>query len=265
MDTCIICSSDKNLNTQMYITINNKKIIVVLCDEHAEDTTVKVAKEKYLERRKQIESIMEQAKALGLNVSDSSLKPPTPTVDAPTVDAPTVDAHGDDSSVVNDSHINKNRGKAIVQDMNNEEVSEEGWISTNRYNNAEKSGYTSVGGSGAQSYSSYKVSGQEDILKEELLEGKVKMDVVEGRGGQPLPIPAKRIDGTGTTTIRIVNSENDQTLQRRFKDMAGQENTPDFRHGYNDATRTCPICRGDCYVNGKDCPKCKGSGLISIY
>ena len=218
---------------------------------------------KYLERKKQIEELLAQAKALGLDVtalnnSSNQVKPKQP-------------------AAINDKQTNNNglqpegkeitkesKAKIINQSSQNTE-SDKDWISTEKYENVQQSGFTSVGGQGAQSYSSYKVSGQQDTLDSELLEGKVKMDVVEGRGGQPLPIPSKRVDGTGTTTIRVVKSENDQSLQRRFKDMASQEHQPDFRHGYNDATRTCPICRGDCSVNGKDCPKCKGSGLISVY
>ena len=255
MDTCVVCRSGANLNTQMTITIDNDKIVVALCDEHAEDTTVKVAKEKYLERKKQIEELLIQAKALGLDISNMNntsnqtklTPPPTNSNISP-----------------EEKETTQSKAKIINQSLQNTE-SDKDWISTDKYNNVQQAGFTSVGGQGAQSYSSYKVSGQQDTLDSELLEGKIKMDVVEGRGGQPLPIPSKRVDGTGTTTIRVVKSENDQSLQRRFKDMASQEHQPDFRHGYNDATRTCPICRGDCSVNGKDCPKCKGSGLISVY
>jgi hypothetical protein len=109
----------------------------------------------------------------------------------------------------------------------------------------------------------------EDVLPEELRRGRVKMDVAQGRGGQPIAIPSKRIDGTGVTRIRILHTENDNTLQARFKNLAEDSKSggaPDLIYGgYNETTRTCPICRGVCIINDNDCPKCNGTGLIPIY
>lgn len=260
MKSCIVCGSTDNLNTQMTITIDNQKIVVEICDEHAEDTTVKIAREKYQDRQIQINALFEQAKKLGLdpsvftaNVTSQSTQVKQEVQSSPA------------AVEVTDTKQETLQTQKEVKPKQQPIEDEEGWISTSKYESVENKGYTSVGGQGAQSYSSYKISGQEDILDQNLREGKVKMGLAEGRAGNPIPIAQERRDGTGVTRIRIVKSENDQSLQRRFKEMANsQDSPPDFRHGYGDATRTCPICRGDCVVNGKDCPKCQGSGLISI-
>lgn len=256
MKSCIMCGCTDNLNTQMTITIDNQKIVVEICDEHAEDTTVKIAREKYQDRQSQIRALLEQAKKLGLD-------PSAFTADTKTEPAAT------NQEPCKFSPVTTPAKEQIIEKSSHKEEplreEEEGWISTVKYESIDNKGFTSVGGQGAQSYSSYKISGQEDILDQNLREGKVKIGLADGRGGNPVPIAQERRDGTGVTRIRIVKSENDQSLQRRFKEMANnQDHQPDFRHGYSDATRTCPICRGDCVVNGKDCPKCHGSGLISI-
>lgn len=262
MNICVVCGTDNNLNTQLTIVINNENIVVNLCDEHAEDTTIKTAREKYLERRHQIDLLVEQAKKLGLDPSSllgvqrSSCGTSTPKDNKP-AEVPEVSSK---------PKADSQQAKGGIETTKPKTKEDEGWISTAKYETIESRGYTSVGGQGAASYSSYKVSGQADTLDESIRQGKIRMGIAEGRGGSPIPVPLERVDGTGTTRIRIVNVEDDKSLQKRFKGMANnQEHQPDFRQGYNDATRPCPICRGECTVNGKDCPKCKGSGLISVF
>lgn len=244
MNSCIMCGSDQNLNTKLTIVIDNQNIIVALCDLHAEETTVKMAREKYQERLGKINELVEQAKRLGLDAS-SLLGKPTPQADR-------------------QPEHRQNNAAVSSAASENDESQEEGWISTDRYDTIDNRGFTSTGGQGVQSYSSYRVAGQEDVLDGNVRQGKVKMGIIEGREGSPVPVPVVRVDGTGTTKIRIIKTD-DQALQKRFKRMASSPEQPDFRHGYSDSTRTCPICHGDCSINGKDCPKCQGTGLISVY
>ena len=42
---CIMCESTNNLNTSMNISMDDKKYTILLCDDHAETTTGKDAKE----------------------------------------------------------------------------------------------------------------------------------------------------------------------------------------------------------------------------
>jgi hypothetical protein len=238
---------------------DGNKVTVDICDEHAEDATVKTARVAYLKKQSEIDAFLAQAKALGIEVQApqaggsglvlaQQTQQPAPATAAPATPA------------------------APASPLVESAEAEEGWVPTGKVDAADAKGMRSVGGQtefgGVSGHASYSVSGQEDVLDESLRKGKVKLTVAEGRAGAPIAVPEKRVDGTGTTRIRIVKKESDHTLQRRFKDMAQdskQDQQPDFRNGYGDSTRTCPICRGDCVVNDQDCPKCDGMGIISVY
>ncbi len=248
MDKCIYCDSDKNLNTQMTISYKDTKVTVSICDEHAEDATIKSARAAFEEKQHKIEEFLEQAKLLGIKVEtgpgglfigNQQTTQQTPQQTPQPVPQPVsqpVQLDGDD--VVDTSKLNKQMH--------------------------------SVGGStqfgNIPSHSSYVVAGEHDTLPEEVLKGKAKLTMVEGRGGAPIAIPSRRVDGTGTTNITIIQKENDQSLQRRFKNMADRSITdrpPNFAQGYGDSTATCPLCRGACVIKEDTCPKCGGIGIIS--
>lgn len=256
--TCIYCGKATDLNTQLGLSLEDgSKVVVDICDEHAEDASVKTARTKYLEKQDRISAFLEQAKALGIEIQIPSAggliiakQQPTRQTIAQPVAQPSIDD---------------------VPLIIGQEEQEEGWVSASKIDAADRKGMRSVGGTtqlgGVQSHSSHIVGGQKDILPDSVRQGKVKMAVTEGRAGTQITVPQKRVDGTGTTRIRIVKKENDDTLQRRFKNMASdskQDRQPDFRNGYEETSRTCPICRGDCVVNGQECPKCDGMGSISI-
>lgn len=258
--TCVYCGSTQDLNTQLTISLENgTKITAAICDEHAEDASVKTARAAYLKKQAEIDDFLEKAKALGIEVQAQS---------------------GSGGIILAQQPIQHQAGSVVqpqsqvpVVPIVDEKEAQEGWVSTAKVDGAK--GMRSVGGStefgGVSGHSSYQVGG-EDTLGENVRRGKVKMALAEGRAGAPLAVPEKRIDGTGTTRIRIVHKESDHTLQRRFKDMAqdsrqSENNSagPDFRQGYNESTRTCPICHGDCVINDENCPKCEGLGVISVY
>jgi hypothetical protein len=257
--SCVYCGSVINLNTTFNITIDeNEKVQVFICDEHAEDASVKTAKEAYGKKQKQIDDFLAQAKALGLDitVNDSSKlsvvtdsRRPEQLVQPVTRQ---VVALFDDSSMVGDDVVNT--------DM----------IDNNR-------SIRSVGGStdygSVDSYNSLDRNSLSDKLDPSFFRGKAKITMVEGRDGQPIAIPEHRVDGTGSTRIKIIKTEDDQRLQTRFKKMADDSKggkTPDFaRSGYQNTMKMCPLCRGDCTIKNDGqtmvCPKCNGSGMISVY
>jgi hypothetical protein len=252
---CVYCGSNDNLNTQLTITLEDgTKATVNVCDEHAEDASVKTARAAYMEKQKQIEQFLEQAKALGIEIPSQPTggglilpkQAPAPAPAVPAAPAP----------------------QESIKIVDKKEA-EEGWVPSAKVDSAK--GMRSVGGNAGghavSGHNSYTVSGQQDVLDEGVRRGKVKMGLAEGRAGAPIVLPEKRVDGTGTTRIRIVHNESDNTLQRRFKDMANDSKSdqqPDFRNGYEDTTRPCPICRGECVVDGQDCPKCDGLGTINV-
>lgn len=262
MRQCIYCGTDKLLNTQLTITLDDGiRHTVDICDEHAEEASVKSAKNAYIEKQDKIKILLEQAKLLGLNISESN--------GGLTVLEKSAVAPVDDDEEPTPAPKPKAKPRLEEQDI------EDGFISTDVVDRQRPmitpGGNTSMGA--VASHSSYDTSNTRAELPEDALKGKVKMAVVEGREGQPLAVPQQRIDGTGTTRINIVKSENDSKLQERFKKMAKSsmsDQAPDFaRSGYQNTTTTCPVCRGDGSVkmgkNSQSCPKCGGSGIISTY
>jgi hypothetical protein len=257
---CIYCGSTKNLNTSLTVTLDDGiKHTVNICDEHAEEASIKSAKAAFMTKQAQIKEVIEQAKALGLNISETgslalaeSQPEPAPVESAPaekqpkTIQQSSAEINPDDDDFIPTDVVDRSRPMTSV------------------------GGNTTMGN--VQSYSSYDMSGTRGDLPEEVLKGKVKMEVMEGREGQPIALPQQRIDGTGTTSIHIAKTEDDRKLQERFKQMANEsmgDKTPDFaRSGYSNTTATCPICRGDAIVKmgakSQICPKCNGSGFISI-
>jgi len=250
---CVYCESSENLNTSLSVTLEDgTKVTVDICDEHAEEATIKSAREAYEAKQEKIKEVMEMAKKLGLSVSDTpgGVAVVQPSALTPQQKPP----------------VTESKKAPDALDPNSPDV-----ISTSRIDGAP--GMVSVGGATdlgpVESHQSLQSSDLQDKLPDDVRDGAVQMGVVEGREGQPLAIQRKRVDGTGTTRVAIIKSEDDRKLQDRFKRMADdsmQDRTPDFaRQGYAKTMTNCPVCRGDCEVNGDTCPKCKGAGQISVY
>jgi len=254
-DKCVFCGSDE-INTQMTISLDDgSKVQVGICEEHAEEATVKSVRTAYLAKKQEIDDIIAKARELGIEFTDpgpgkliTATKIPQPqAVQQETLPTGEELEEGDD--VVSTSVVDNHKGMVSV------------------------GGQTEMGS--VESVRSIDVNSLTDKLPEEARRGKAKMAIVEAREGQPIVVQQHRTDGTGTTRINVSKKENDATLQRRFKNMANQSMqedgpTPDFaRQGYQNSTTTCPLCRGDCVINNGgqkiDCPKCDGAGVISIY
>lgn len=250
--TCIFCNASESLNTEMTVTLDDgQKVKVNICDEHAEDATVKSAKKAYGDRIGKLKELFAQAKALGFDlgaIQPTQQAPIQATVLVPPIipaAKPLIQIDLDDNeNVVDTDLIDRSRS----------------FISTG--------GATEYGP--VQSFTNYDLNGGADKLPPEARKGKAHMAMMEGRAGQPIIIPDKRVDGTGTTTIKIIKAESDATLQNRFRKMASdslQDKMPDFVHGgYSAGVKDCPFCRGQGNIkNGQklvDCPKCQGSGIL---
>lgn len=259
---CVFCTSNDNLNTEMTVTLDDgNKISVEICDVHAEDATVKTAKAAYTSRQAQIAAVLEQAKALGLDLSQTSSgltivkSKPQPKSRAPEVVVPEVDP----TIILEDEEdVCETTGIDVAAPMSRVTVA--------------SSLPAGVSASGGRNYGIGK-----DKLPDSMMKGKAKIEVMEGRGGMPIAIPAKKVDGMGTTRIKITNTgDKDNDLQKRFKNMAdsskadpNNNRAPDFRNGYGESVKICPICHGDGEVMNAamkiNCPKCGGSGEISVY
>jgi hypothetical protein len=252
---CIYCSSTSNLNTKLTISIDDgTKVTVEICDTHAEDATIKTARDAYLKKQAMIDEVLKQAEALGI-----SIKQPE-----------------NGGLIIAQSNSQENRQprndhKSNATDEFWSQDDGEGWMPTSKVDAIDSRGVKPIGGNTeygtVSAHNSHVVAGEKDILPSHLRNGKVKVDVFEGRSGAPIAIPTKRVDGTGTTHIQIVNTENDERLQRRFKNLASnsiQDKHHGFKDGYDSSTRTCPFCQGAGIAKNKSCPKCGGLGVISI-
>lgn len=253
---CVFCGIADNLNTEMGVTIEDgSRVQVWVCDTHAEEATVKSVREAYNNRLQKLQELIESAKALGFNLNAISQTQQPAT-------APT--------AIVRQEAKPKPKEPAPLELDDPENV-----VDTSKLDNARafisQGGQTEFGS--VQSFSNYSLEGGQDKLDPSLRQGKAHLTLAEGRDGKPIVIPDKRVDGTGTTTIKIVKNTNDDVLQRRFKQMATEsmsDRPPDFAHnGYSSTTRECPLCHGQgTIINNKkivECPKCHASGILSNY
>lgn len=254
MSTCVYCGVSENLNTTLQITLDNgEKVTVAICDEHAEEATIKSARVAYTNKQKQIDDFLAQAKALGLNISINTGNNLS-VVQAPVQQAPVQQAPQYAPQQVP-------QAQPILE---GDDV-----VSTDFIDNKMM---RSVGGGGVESFSSFQAGSSKDKLDPSLLRGRAKITMMEGREGIPIAIPERRVDGTGTTRIKISKRENDQNLQNRFKRMAEdsiRDRSPDFKSGYRDSMKSCPLCHESGSIRNMNqdivCPKCQGSGVISVY
>jgi hypothetical protein len=264
MRQCIYCGTGNLLNTQLTITLDDGiRHTVDICDEHAEDASIKSAKAAYQDKQSKIKLLLEQAALLGLNITEAQsglviLEQSPPEETTPEPEEPPAKPIRPNTKQISPTDLEAGFISTDVVDHRNRPIASPG-------------ANTQMGN--VESHVSYDTSQARGALPEDALKGKVKMTVVEGREGQPLAVPQQRIDGTGTTRININKTENDQKLQERFKKMAQSSITgqaPDFaKSGYSNTTATCPVCRGNGSVNmgksSQSCPKCGGSGIISVF
>ena len=120
---------------------------------------------------------------------------------------------------------------------------------------------STISGTGAE----YAIK-SESKASEDLKEGEVaEIGRVKGRGGVDIAIPVRRVGKSGETRVAIIDTGGDPSLQKRFKELVRQSESPngppDFiRGGYQTRTIGCPLCRQTGWVMGgsKECPKCGG-------
>lgn len=250
-NVCVFCSSSSDLNTDLRITLDNgTSVVVKICDVHAEDATVKSARAAYQEKMLKFEELLAQAKMLGFEISSSNGLMVAREPEQRPLQQP-------------------QQHQQPQIDKNNKNV-----IPTKLLDNARE--FKTVGGNVNSAVGNIPVAGNtkidrnilQDKLPEAILEGHAEMAIMEGRCGQPIAIPQRRIDGTGITNITIVKSD-DAALQRRFKSMAQDSMNANGQDSAYGSLRTCGMCNGSGTLRQRNgditCPKCHGNGNISIY
>ena len=264
IQNCILCGSDSDLDTEMAVTFEEKKIAVKLCSKCSEDATPKAVREAYGKRKAEIDAFIEQAKKLGLTISQPQVGPAGLTI----ANAPPPQAQQSQPSQVfaQPTVVHGNRADGVVS-------AEEADRALRRVGSAAGVATGAVGSANLEGHKAYDPEAMlESKLPEGTRDGIVQLGVMEGRQGIPITVPVVRQDGTGTTTIRITQHVRDQQMLERFKSMADRsrrDEGPCFRTEYELAS--CPICKGETTIQINQggevqrvlCPKCKGSGLRS--
>lgn len=265
MGTCIYCGSRENIVAQLTLTLDDgTRATVDVCATHADDATIRTAKQKYMERQNEIDELLAKAKALGLELS------PQKTASGLIV----VQNVGKNQQAVDD--VMRGDQSPRAGQRAGAQAEDTGMIDSAKFEQKEQRGLVSRGGvAGSHNVESHQSIDMTDVreqIGEEALRGKVKFEAIEKQSGAMVAIPTKKVNGLGTTQIRVVQT-TDQELQRRFKTIAEQSKSPYgwdvMRHLGKEGVEivNCPICHGEgVTVNaGKEitCPKCKGKGMLN--
>lgn len=260
LDSCVVCGITEaaKLNTEFKITVDDKQIIVKVCDTHADDITVKAARDKYNEKMAAINTLMEQAKSLGFSfdfnktiaTSERAPEPVKTQIAKPVIrDTEPVVQQDEDAIIINDLSKLDRVKLPQVQSIGQAQTYQPIDITQ------------SIGSLGTEAVKE---------IKQLTNHGSAKVKLVEGRGRVQIPIPVERRDGLGTTRININNTMTDAILQEQFKSSAqeSKEGRGYFAQGGYEAERQCSLCRGRGQIRAKggyvECPKCEGSGVIQI-
>lgn len=268
---CICCESTNNLKTSMVVTIDDKQYDVVLCDEHAEDTTLKTVKELVKKKINDYENLLKQMKEFGIDIAEPS-KGNNIVVAS--------DGFGKD-----DSRLEVEESKLIpILDVSNKNLIKQRSIPQTKWS---VSGVAS-GDSGAVKIESRETIDAQKTILEVINKGKISgrigkdsniklptiIDVesqgVQSSNGQQMVISKVVKDNQGgVTKIAVIDTGGDKKLQDRFKNACQNSihKSPFDYKGRGYALRGCNACDGTGFskLNSEICPKCKGTGSVSVY
>ncbi len=253
---CVFDSSTENLNTSMRIKLDDGSSVTVwVSDKYADSATLATVKQAYLKKREERDQLIAKAKEIGLVLHDQML-PDIGTVQT-NEEQTVVDQQPKQVAQLNQEH---RVAKRIGQETGGRIIDGRAADKPLQLNNVK------IEGSGiTRSGSEYEISST-DKPSTDLKEGEVaEIGIVKGRCGLDIAIPIKRSGKMGSTEIRVVDSGGNAELQRRFKNLASDQNSRvDFRNGYDVKIVKCPLCRGAKMVRNKPCPKCGGAGDIEL-
>lgn len=270
-DNCIYCNTDgvpcsEVLETSLTLQLDGEKIVVKVCDAHAEEASVKTAKTAYLAKKVEFDKFLEQAKALGITIPDPAAKiavavgperPQRRQQEAPQQDrqAPRNET---DPTLLDEAHGFYDEDK-IDRRAFSPQITADTRLSSH-----------GVGGL-QQAHDLGKTKGLLVEAGIQMGNARVRMAEASGRGGAPIPIPSTKIDGTGVTHVKVSQTMDPHKFDNRFKSMAAasKEDKVHFAKGYetDGGTFPCPMCRGSGEAVNRGqaciCPKCQGCGLVS--
>lgn len=253
---CVFC--EQTASSKLEITVDDGKVIVGICDLHAEDATIKSCRTAYLQRQTQIAELLAQAEKLGLKLSTTASGITLAQTEPQTLQEPRV-AQLEQPVRPTPPPLADNNHRLIP---------------TSQFDNRQHVPQVKViaeGGLTVDNYASHSLSNLADKLPEGARIGEVLVEQVAGRAGVPVNVETLRRDGTGETKITVRQTVDDSRLQRRFKEMAVASLDGIYQDGYAlepTRVRSCPFCggRGQYRANNNlvECQKCHGTGSITV-
>ena len=259
---CIFSGATEGLNTSMVVKLDDGRVVEAwISDDFLEIATpskVKEAVQNQEGKQQEIEALIAKAKELGLTLvpgdAPAAVQPNSPMPS----DLPPQPPPMPESPI---EAWEPSKGNRIV----------DGIEADNKKVSIRASGTASaLGESVAGAGNEYDINSV-DKPSEDLRSGdKVEIGKAKGREGIDIAIPVVRRGKTGETKVSIVDTGGDVALQRRFKAMADQSQSPsgppDFKQGYQVRTVQCSLCNGTGKLMGgsKDCPKCDGVGMLDV-
>jgi hypothetical protein len=279
--TCIFDGSSDDLNTIMEVTYEGEKYKIAVCDGCEDDASLGAIKKRIPNKIKELEEkdaeldkLRDAAAALGFDLvkagmgelmipvaseSDPPAIQPQPSPQPQTLD---------DAPIVNVGtgtlKVQKNtRAQKESSDMGAEEASAA--IEAAKRAGAANRSLESPKVGEAPAYRSHTTepvrvqtrNGEQVYQKPEVYQKEIQ--TVRGRAGVPTAIPKSISGAAGKTTIKIVDTGGDKTIQNRAKQLAGMRE-------YGDETfysHQCRPCQGrGFHDSNKSCRTCGGTGII---
>ena len=284
---CIFSGSTENLNTIMEISLDGEKYKIAVSDEHEDDATPSAIRElipQRLEeldkekekRREKFEQFRELAEEFGFDLVQKGGLLLAQTPDAPAADAaPQVSRAAPDPEALKNKptvqvgekkfKMQKNTRAARNNDDGLNEEEAHAALEAAKRNSQKYEGNESPTPRQAPRLPSHQMpdavtvrtwQGEKTVERPETISK--KLQTVKGRAGIPTTIP-RNLQGTdGETTITIVDTGGDRTIQARGKDLARMREQGDETY----YQQHCRPCQGTGFHAKKQCKTCGGVGFL---
>jgi hypothetical protein len=231
---CVYCRTTSDLNTELTITLENgERCKVYVCDVHAEDATIKSAREAYLKNQRDINELLQRLKELEFSPEPTAT--PAKLQIIKKVHEPTIESEPLEEAIDVEAY-QTSPDQTFVDAMEFEAKTKAGTVAAPS-GGVNESIHGSLAGADADALA--KVRGQ---IPESAIRGFVKPEVVAIRGGnQQVVIPAEKVDGFGTLSIRITPGISDADIQKKFKQAAARSIEDDFSGIANHDNHRCDL------------------------
>jgi hypothetical protein len=280
---CIFSGNTENLNTIMEITLDGEKYKVAVSEEFEDEASPAAIRKRIPERIAELEKAksdmmakLEEFKALaselgfdlvkktqsGLILAEEKTEQPRESAPADPnalANAPTTKV-GDATFKVQKNERSK---KSSEEGMTPEEV-EAAQEAAKRKSAAFQGAPRATSGEAAR-YSQHLLpesaaiktpTGVKEVQRPEIFAK--QMQTVKGREGVPVAIPRTLSGSDGKTTISIVDTGGDRTIQARAKQLGAMREMGDS----TDYSQTCRPCQGTGFHAKKPCKTCDGTGFL---